>query len=368
MKKMNFRRIEKKWHGRWEKAKIFQVKENPKKKKFFCLEMLPYPSATGLHMGHIRNYAIGDCFARFRRMQGYNVLYPMGYDAFGLPAENAAIKEKTHPKKYTEKAIVGIKKNQKALGLSYDWAREIATCYPEYYRWNQWIFLKMLKKGLAYKKKAPVNWCPKCKTVLANEQVENGKCWRCESQVGIKNMEQWFLKITKYADRLLRGLKKIEWPENVKTMQENWIGKSRGVLVKFKIFGSEKTIPIFTTRVDTLYGVTFMVYAPEHPDIPELVKGSRYEKPAKRFIRKVVLEDRFERTSGDKAKEGMFIGRYAINASHVSMSSRSRRMKPFGGTLFHHSSGGPRYMTFSRCQGSTGSYPYRNSRLRSLSL
>ncbi len=312
MKRINFSRIEKKWQDRWEKAKVFRVKEG-RKKKMYILEMLPYPSAVGLHMGHIRNYAIGDCFARFRRMQGYNVLYPMGYDAFGLPAENAAIKDKTHPKKYTEKAIAGIKKNQKVLGLSYDWTREIATCYPEYYRWNQWIFLKMLKKGLAYKKKAPVNWCPKCKTVLANEQVENGKCWRCESQVGIKNLEQWFLKITKYADRLLKGLKKIEWPENVKTMQKNWIGKSRGTRIDFKIKDTDKIFSVFTTRSDTYFGITFMVYAPEHPDVMELVKGTKYEKRVKNFINKVLLKEKFERTSEETEKEGVFIGRYAVN-------------------------------------------------------
>jgi leucyl-tRNA synthetase len=313
MKGPGFAKMEKKWQERWGKAKIFEVKEDPKKKKCYVLEMFPYPSAAGLHMGHIRNYSIGDAIARFRRMQGLNVLYPMGYDAFGLPAENAAIKDRTHPKAYTENAIAGIKKNQKALGLSYDWSREIATCYPEYYRWNQWIFLKMLEKGLAYKKKAPVNWCPKCETVLANEQVEGGKCWRCESQVVIKSLEQWFLKITKYADRLLNGLKKIEWPENVKTMQENWIGRSEGTLIYFRIKGSDKVMQVFTTRADTLYGVTFMVYAPEHPDVEELVKGTKYEKPVRDFARKVVLEDRFERTADGREKEGMFIGRYAVN-------------------------------------------------------
>lgn len=312
MKRINFSRIEKKWQDRWEKAKVFRVKEG-RKKKMYVLEMLPYPSAAGLHMGHIRNYAIGDALARFRRMQGYNVLYPMGYDAFGLPAENAAIKDRTHPKKYTEKAIAGIKKDQKALGLSYDWSREIATCYPEYYKWNQWVFLKMLKKGLAYKKKAPVNWCPRCKTVLANEQVENGRCWRCESRVGIKNLEQWFLKITKYADRLLKGLKKIEWPGNVKVMQENWIGKSKGTRIYFKIKGTDKTFSVFTTRSDTYFGITFMVYAPEHPDILELVKGTKYERKVKNFISRVLLKEKFERTSEETEKGGMFIGRYAIN-------------------------------------------------------
>jgi leucyl-tRNA synthetase len=311
--KLDFAKIEKKWQDRWSKAGIFKVREDPKKRKYYVLEMFPYPSAAGLHMGHIRNYAMGDTVARYKRMQGFNVLYPMGYDAFGLPAENAAIKSKTHPKKYTEKAIAGIKKNQKALGLSYDWSREIATCYPEYYRWNQWFFVQMLKRGLAYRKKAPVNWCPRCNTVLANEQVEGGKCWRCGSGVEIRNLEQWFLRITKYADRLLHGLKKIDWPENVKKMQENWIGRSEGTRIYFRIKDSEKTLSVFTTRPDTLFGITFMVYAPEHPDVLELVKGTKYEKRVKRFINKVVLKEKFERTSEESEKEGMFIGRHVIH-------------------------------------------------------
>jgi leucyl-tRNA synthetase len=312
-RKVNFGKIERKWQQRWEKAGIFRVKEDSKKKKYYVLEMFPYPSAAGLHMGHIRNYAMGDCVARYKRMKGFNVMYPMGYDAFGLPAENAAINSRTHPKKYTEKAIAGIKKNQKALGLSYDWKREIATCYPEYYRWNQWFFLQMLKKGLAYKKKAPVNWCPKCATVLANEQVEGGKCWRCESGVEIRNLEQWFLKITAYAERLLKGLKDIDWPENVKKMQDNWIGRSEGTRIEFKIKDSDKKFSVFTTRPDTLFGITYLVYAPEHPDVMELTKGTKYEKAVKKFINKVVLKERFERTSEDSEKEGMFIGRHAIH-------------------------------------------------------
>ncbi len=309
---MDFRRIEGKWQGRWERAGIFRVREG-RKRKLYILEMLPYPSAAGLHMGHIRNYSIGDCFARFKRMQGHNVLYPMGYDAFGLPAENAAIKDRTHPRKYAERAIAGIRRNQKALGLSYDWAREIATCHPEYYRWNQWIFLRMLERGLAYKKKAPVNWCPRCGTVLANEQVESGRCWRCESHVEIRNLEQWFLKITRYADRLLKGLEKIDWPDNVKAMQRNWIGRSKGTRIEFKIKDTGKTLSVFTTRPDTYFGITFMVYAPEHPDVMELVRGTKYEKGVRDFIKRVLLKERFERTSEETEKEGMFIGRHAVN-------------------------------------------------------
>jgi leucyl-tRNA synthetase len=308
-----FKKIEEKWQKKWEEGGIFKVKEDSGKKKCYVLEMFPYPSGSGLHMGHVRNYSMGDCFARYKRMCGYNVLYPMGYDAFGLPAENAAIKDKSHPKTYTEKAIRIIREQQKQLGNSYDWSREIATCYPEYYKWNQWIFLQMLKKGLAYKKEAPVNWCPNCRTVLANEQVEQGRCWRCKSSAEIRMLDQWFFRITQYAEELLSGLKKLEWPENVKIMQENWIGKSHGVIVNFPIKGTKESIPIFTTRADTLYGVTFMVYAPEHPKVMKLVKGTKYESKVRKFISKVLIQDKFTRSAEDKEKEGMFIGRHAIN-------------------------------------------------------
>ncbi|HIQ50040.1 MAG TPA: leucine--tRNA ligase [Nanoarchaeota archaeon] len=302
--------IEKKWQKRWEEAGIFKVKEDPSKKKVYVLEMFPYPSAYFLHMGHVRNYTIGDVIARYLRMRGFNVLYPMGYDAFGLPAENAAIQTGIHPKVYTENAIEKIMEQQKKLGLSYDWSRVIATCYPEYYKWNQWFFLKFLEKGLAYRKKAPVNWCPKCKTVLANEQVEHGKCWRCNSKVEIKHLEQWFFKITAYAERLLKDLEKIDWPENIKEMQRNWIGKSEGAEIVFKIEGENKEITVFTTRADTIFGVSFIALAPEHPLVEELVKGTELEEKVKEFARKVVLEERFERT---EKKEGMFLGKYAIH-------------------------------------------------------
>ena len=311
----DFGEIAKKWQEKWESSKIFEVKEDPKKKKYYVLEMYPYPSGSGLHMGHARNYCIGDCYARYKRMQGFNVLYPMGYDSFGLPAENAAIKAKSHPKIFTENAIKSFIKQQKELGLSYDWSRMIASHSPEYYKWDQWIFLKMHEKGLAYKKKAAVNWCPKCDTVLANEQVHDGKCWRHEdTNVEVKDLEQWFFKITNYADELLKGIDNLKgWAEDVKTMQRNWIGKSYGSEIHFKIEGTNYLIPIFTTRGDTLFGVTFMVYAPEHPRVMELVKGTKCEDDVKKFVRKVVLEDRFTRTAVDKEKEGMFIGKYAIN-------------------------------------------------------
>ena len=236
MTNINFQQIEKKWQEKWEKAKAFDVKEDSKKKKYYVLEMFPYPSGSGLHMGHALNYTIGDIYARFKRMKGFNVLYPMGYDAFGLPAENAAIKEHVHPKKYTDKAIMNFIKQQKALGLSYDWTRIIRTCEPEYYKWNQYFFLKFLEKGLVYRKKSAVNWCPKCNTVLANEQVHSGMCWRHnDTQVEIKHLEQWFIKTTDYADELLNDIKKLKWPERIKSMQENWIGKSHGSEIDFEI-------------------------------------------------------------------------------------------------------------------------------------
>jgi leucyl-tRNA synthetase len=311
----DFSKIESKWQERWEKARIFRVSEDPKKRKFYVLEMYPYPSAAGLHMGHIRNYAMGDAYARFRRMQGFNVLYPMGYDAFGLPAENAAIEKGVHPKKYTESAIAGIKKNQKALGLSYDWSREIATCYPEYYKWNQWFFLQMLKKGMAYKKEAPVNWCPKCATVLANEQVEDGKCWRCESEVEEKLIEQWFFRITQYADELLEDIdKKLQgWPDKIRTMQRNWIGKSHGTDIYFSLEGTDKILPTFTTRCDTVFSVTFLAIAPEHTMIDGLVKGTKHERAVKDFIARAKRQSIVDRTNEEKEKEGVFTGRYAIN-------------------------------------------------------
>ncbi|MEK6906905.1 MAG: leucine--tRNA ligase [Nanoarchaeota archaeon] len=309
----DFKKIEEKWQDRWDKAGIFKSNINKKKKKFYNLEMFPYPSGSGLHVGHARNYNMGDCYARFKRMQGYNVLYPMGYDAFGLPAENAAIKNKVDPKKWTFNNIALMKEQQIQLSLSYDWNREIATCLPEYYKWNQWIFLQFYKKGLAYRKEALVNFCPSCKTVLANEQVINGECWKCHSNVKLKSLEQWFFKITEYAEELLRNLEKLDWPEKVKVMQKNWIGKSEGTLVKFKLENSKDELEVFTTRLDTLFGVTFLVIAPEHPKVLELIKGSKDEDKIKKFINKIVIEDKFSRTAKDKEKIGLFTGKYIIH-------------------------------------------------------
>jgi leucyl-tRNA synthetase len=282
IKMENFGAMEKKWQKAWESADAYKSSDSSGGKKCYVCEMFPYPSASFLHVGHMRNYTIGDSVARYKRMRGFNVMYPMGFDAFGLPAENAAIKNKVHPKKYTDVAIKTIKGYMKELGLSYDWSREIATCSPEYYKWNQWLFLRMLEKGIAYRKKAPVNWCPSCKTVLANEEVIDGKCWRCSSEVTIEQLEQWFLKITGYADELLEGLNGLNWPERVKELQRNWIGRREGVRVVFPIKGSEKTLEVFTTRVDTLYGVTFVACAVQHQVVAGLVKRARREVSAYR--------------------------------------------------------------------------------------
>jgi len=257
--------VEKKWQTAWEKENIFEAKEDPKKKKCYVLEMYPYPSASFLHMGHVRNYVLGDVFARFKRMSNFSVLYPMGYDSFGLPAETAAKKEGIHPRIYTEESMAKIMGYQKALGNSYDWNRTLSSHEPDYYKWNQFFFIKMLEKGLAYRKKAPVNWCETCQSVLANEEAEGGKCWRCGNEVIKRDMEQWFLKITDYADRLLADLDKIEWPERIKTMQRNWINRKEWIDIDYKIDGANESITVSTTRPDTNFGATFVVMAPEHP-------------------------------------------------------------------------------------------------------
>ena len=312
---VNFNEIASKWQQRWEKSQIFKVTEDYTKKKYTIIEMYPYPSSHGLHMGHARNYCIGDAFARYKRMCGFNVLYPMGYDSFGLPAENAAIQAKTHPKKFTEEAISNFISQQKRLGLSYDWSRKLASHYPEYYKWNQYFFLKFYEKGLVYRKKAPVNWCPRCDTVLANEQVHNGKCWRHkDTEVEQKNLEQWFLKITDYAEELLNDVPKLQWPERIKLMQENWIGKSAGVEIFFKLEGTDKILPAYTTRCDTIYSVTFVVIAPEHPLVMELVQATKYEKETKEILKKIAKQTEIERTTPEgKDKIGCFLGKYAIN-------------------------------------------------------
>ncbi|MCK5624480.1 leucine--tRNA ligase [Candidatus Pacearchaeota archaeon] len=304
----DFKKIEQKWQKRWENKKIFQVKES-KKKKFYVLEMFPYPSASGLHMGHALNYTIGDIYVRFKRMQGFNVLYPMGFDALGLPAENAAIKAGEHPKPFTEKAIKNYVKQMKLIGLSYDWSKTLSTMDPEYYKWNQFWFLKFLEADLVYRKKAPVNWCPKCKTVLANEQVQKGVCWRHEdTEVEIKHLDQWYLKTTKYADELLDKVDGLEWPQKIKSMQKNWIGKSHGTEILFEIEG--KKWPIFTTRPDTLFGVTFMVISAQHSELMSLVT-EKQKKEVEKFLKK--LKSTSEKDIEELEKEGVFTGSYARN-------------------------------------------------------
>lgn len=313
MSHYDFKAIEAKWQKRWEEQKLYKAVEDSKRPKYYCLEMFPYPSGK-LHMGHVRNYSIGDVVARFKRMRGYNVLHPMGWDAFGLPAENAAIKHGIHPAKWTWDNIDNMRKQLKQLGLSYDWEREVATCHPGYYKWTQWFFLKLYERGLAYRKKSYVNWCPSCATVLANEQVVDGRCERCGSEVGKKNLEQWFFRITEYADELLEDLKKLPgWPEKVKIMQENWIGRSEGAEVYFTAEKTGEKIPVFTTRPDTIFGVTYMVMAPEHPMVNELVKGTPYEESVREFQKKMEKLSEVVRTSTETEKEGMFIGAYAIN-------------------------------------------------------
>lgn len=308
----NFSKVEKKWQQKWEDANSFEAFENDNR-KYYQLEMFPYPSGR-IHMGHVRNYSIGDVVARFRRMQGFNVLHPMGWDSFGLPAENAAIKHGIHPNKWTLENIDDMREQLKGIGLSYDWNREVATCQPDYYKWTQWFFIQMYNKGLAYKKNYGVNWCPSCETVLANEQVVDGKCERCDSEVGKKELDQWYFKITDYAQRLLDDIDKLEgWPEKVKSMQTNWIGRSEGAEIDFEIKDSSLKLNVFTTRPDTIYGVTYMVLAPEHPYVVDLVKNSEYEKEVMDFKRKMEHMTEIDRTSTDAEKEGIFTGRYAIN-------------------------------------------------------
>ena len=297
--------IEKKWQEKWRASRAFEVTEDPKKPKFYCLEMFAYPSGHA-HVGHVRNYMIGDVVARMKRMRGFNVLHPFGWDAFGLPAENAAIKNGTHPETWTLENIAHMKGQLQRLGISYAWERELATCLPNYYRWNQWLFIKMLERDLAYKRRSSVNWCPSCQTVLANEQVVNGECWRCGSTVSKRDLEQWFFRITKYADELLAGIDSLpQWPEKVLTMQRNWIGRSEGARLKFD------DIEVFTTRIDTIFGANFILLAPEHPLVQEWAKveGQRFQEPLKKFQ----SQDRTERMTGEVEKEGFDTGRTVAN-------------------------------------------------------
>ena len=311
--KYNFTEIEAKWQKIWKDKHIFKTDDDMSKEKYYVLEMFPYPSGK-IHMGHVRNYAIGDVISRFKVMSGFNVLHPMGWDAFGLPAENAAIQNNTPPAEWTWAHIEEMRDQLNQLGLSYDWDREVATCHPSYYKWMQWIFIQLFNKGLAYKKENPVNWCPSCQTVLANEQVVDGGCERCHTEVTKKELSQWYFKITDYAERLLTNLDTLDgWPVKVKTMQKNWIGKSIGAEADFPIKDTDKKLRIFTTRPDTLCGVTYMVLAPEHPYVKELVSGTSFEKEALDYVEKAKSLSDIERTSAVGDKTGVFIGKYAIN-------------------------------------------------------
>lgn len=308
-----FNLIEEKWQKYWEENHFFKTGEDSNLPKYYTLEMFPYPSGN-LHMGHVRNYAIGDVIARFKKMNGFNVLHPMGWDSFGLPAENAAIKHGYHPAKWTYANIENMKDQLKTLGISYDWDRELATCKPDYYKFTQWMFLKLYENGLAYKKSAAVNWCPSCQTVLANEQVVEGACERCEAVVEKKKLSQWFFKITDYAQRLLDDLEILPgWPEKVKTMQRNWIGRSEGCQFDLAIEGQQEIMTVFTTRPDTVFGVTYMVLSPEHPLVDQLSAGTGQEAAVKEFVNRMQFVSDVARTSTDTEKEGVFTGAYAIN-------------------------------------------------------
>ena len=305
--------LDRKWQAHWASTKAFEVTEDPSKPKFYALEMFAYPSGHA-HVGHVRNYIIGDVVARLKRLQGFNVLHPFGWDAFGLPAENAAIKSGIHPETSTLGNIAHMKGQLQRLGISYAWGRELATCLPDYYRWNQWLFTRMFARGLAYRRRSTVNWCPSCNTVLANEQVIDGACWRCGTQVIQKDLEQWFFKITAYAEDLLlsaEGL--VKWPEKVLTMQRNWIGRSEGARVRFPIQGANDSIEVFTTRIDTIFGATFMMLAPEHGLVSTFARESEDEQGFLQKAQRFRGQDRAGRLTGEVAKEGFFTGRFAIN-------------------------------------------------------
>jgi leucyl-tRNA synthetase len=312
------REIETKWQTRWRDSRAFEVTEDPSRPKFYCLEMFAYPSGHA-HVGHVRNYMIGDIMARTMRMRGYNVLHPFGWDAFGLPAENAAIKNNVHPKTWTLDNIAHMKGQLQRLGISYAWEREIATCLPEYYRWNQWLFTRMFQKGIAYRRRSNVNWCDSCQTVLANEQVVDGGCWRCGTPVTIRDLEQWFLRITAYADELVDALGTLtEWPEKVLTMQRNWIGRSEGARIRFPLVdaqgtASDRVVEVFTTRIDTIYGVTCVFLAPEHPLVDGLAAESPDETTFRTRAASFRAQDRSARMTGDVEKEGFDTGRQVIN-------------------------------------------------------
>jgi len=315
MSRYDHKAIETKWQDRWEKQRVAQVDlRDARAEKFYMLMMFPYPSGDRLHVGHGRNYILGDALYRFSRMHGRRALNPMGWDAFGLPAENAAIQRGSHPQDWTQQNIKVMKQQFRRWGILYDWSKEITSCSPEYYRWNQWLFLRMLEKGLAYRKRAPVNWCPSCRTVLANEQVQDGHCERCSSEVVQKDLEQWFYRITAYADRLLEGLDQLPgWPEKVRLMQRNWIGRSEGAEIDFAVSGTKSKVTVFTTRPDTLHGATFMVLAPEHPLVARLTRKAANPGDLLAWIERTRNTPRAQREGEGAVKEGRFTGSYAVN-------------------------------------------------------
>ncbi len=307
-----FEVIEKKWQDKWIENRVFNADDNSTKPKYYVLSMFPYPSGA-LHMGHVSNYSIGDAISRYKLMQGFNVMQPMGYDAFGMPAENFAIEHNSHPRITTEQNMDIMQGQFTAMGFGFDWERKVATCTPDYYRWGQWIFKRLYEKGLVYKKSSFVNWCDDCQTVLANEQVEDGSCWRCSSVVRQKEMEQWYFKITEYAEELLDFSKVIDWPEKVMTMQKNWIGRSTGTEINFKMEGSDEIVKVFTTRPDTIFGVTFMALPPEHDIIRALLRDPNVDPKLAQFCEKVLNEDKITRGADDTTKEGVFTGLYCTN-------------------------------------------------------
>ena len=325
--------LDRKWQQRWVDTRAFEPTEDPTKPKFYCLEMFAYPSGHA-HVGHVRNYIIGDVMARTRRMRGFNVLHPFGWDAFGLPAENAAIKSGIHPEVSTFGNIEHMKGQLKRLGISYAWDREIATCTPEYYKWNQWLFIRMYERGLAYRRRSTVNWCPVDLTVLANEQVVDGACWRCGTAVVQRDLEQWFLKITHYADELLQSLDTLtKWPEKVLTMQRNWIGRSEGARVRFPLADASGDIEVFTTRIDTIYGATFVLLAPEHPLVETFAAAHADPKAFRAQVHKFRTQDRTARVSGEVEKEGVFTGQHCGQPVHrraragLGRQLRARRVR-----------------------------------------
>src|SRR3972149_5624778 len=319
MNKYNPQSIEPKWRQKWEEAGTNKAVDFDKKPKYYCLDMFPYPSGEGLHVGHWRGYVLSDVWSRYKKMQGYNMLHPMGFDAFGLPAENYAIKTGVHPKESTQKNIENITRQLKEIGCMYDWSRYLSTHDPNYYKWTQWIFIELFKAGLAYRKKAPVNWCTSCTTVLANEQIISSRCERCDSPVTKKELTQWFLKITDFAEELLNDLENLDWPEKVKTLQKNWIGKSQGVEITFPgtkledhANRREFEISVYTTRVDTLFGVTFLTLAPEHPFVDKLTTPEQ-QKTVTEYIEKTKQLSEIERTDATRVKTGVFLGSYVLH-------------------------------------------------------